>query len=302
MGARWEVWERVQSGHPPVFPRNGTGDGGRDARRSSTVRTSADMPLGGISTHVLRCGRVRGELYTRVDRSRAAACDLRCYLRSNKEEGCAFENERRLARQERVPFQSGGSNKSIERGQLFLEYVGVNREIDRENGIFEKCCNEIDTLPAGPIASRHTGHARPTSLVFPPFGDVLNKLDNPPSVVCSKSGWISVKGATSRRDASVYERPASVHVASTRRPLVSALFRSTQRSASVSDAARDRRAHVANSCAKNSRREFPTSTPHQVRVRARVDDSPSAPEVSRSYPSNPDASPSRAIGSRTETR
>ena len=166
MGARWEVWERVQSGHPPVFPRNGTGDGGRDARRSSTVRTSADMPLGGISTHVLRCGRVRGELYTRVDRSRAAACDLRCYLRSNRE-AVAFENERRLALGE-SSFSVGGSNMSIERGQLFLEYVGVNREIDREMGSLKKRPMEIDTLPAGPIASRHTGHARPTSLVFPP--------------------------------------------------------------------------------------------------------------------------------------
>lgn len=161
---------------------------------------------------------------------------------------------------------------------------------------------EIDTLPAGPIINRHTGHARPTSLVFPPSVTCSTNSTTHQASFCSKSGWISVKCATSRRDASVYERPASVHVASTRRPLVSALFRSTQRSASVSDAARDRRAHVANSCAKNSRREFPTSTPHQVRVRARVDDSPSAPEVSRSYPSNPDASPSRAIGSRTETR
>ena len=69
---------------------------------------------------------------------------------------------------ERVPFQSGGSNKCIERGQLFLEYVGVNREIDREMGSLKKRPTEIDTLPPGPIASRHTGHARPTSLVFPP--------------------------------------------------------------------------------------------------------------------------------------
>jgi hypothetical protein len=69
---------------------------------------------------------------------------------------------------ERVPFQSGGSNKCIERGQLFLEYVGVNLEIDREMGSLKKRPMEIDTLPAGPIASRHTGHARPTSLVFPP--------------------------------------------------------------------------------------------------------------------------------------
>jgi len=156
---------------PPVFPRNGTGDGGRDARRSSTVRTSADMPLGGISTHVLRCGRVRGELYTRVDRSRAAACDLRCYLRSNREERKAALSKTNVdspGRRERVPFQPGGSNKSIERGQLFLEYVGVNLEIDREMGSLKKRPMEIDTLPAGPIASRHTGHARPTSLVFPP--------------------------------------------------------------------------------------------------------------------------------------
>ena len=181
---------------PPVFPRNGTGDGGRDARRSSTVRTSADMPLGGISTHVLRCGRVRGELYTRVDRSRAAACDLRCYLRSNREERKAALSKTNVdspGRRERVPFQPGGSNKSIERGQLFLEYVGVNREIDRENGIFEKLKKEIDTLPAGPIASRHTGHARPTSLVFPP------------SVTCStnstthQASFVQSRGGSPRR-------------------------------------------------------------------------------------------------------
>ena len=60
------------------------------------------------------------------------------------EKGCAFENERRLARRERVPFQPGGSNKSIERGQLFLEYVGVKREIDQENGIFEKAAYSDD--------------------------------------------------------------------------------------------------------------------------------------------------------------
>lgn len=196
MGARWEVWERVQSGHPPVFPRNGTGDGGRDARRSSTVRTSADMPLGGISTHVLRCGRVRGELYTRVDRSRAAACDLRCYLRSNREERKAALSKTNVdspGRRERVPFQPGGSNKSIERGQLFLEYVGVNLEIDREMGSLKKRPMEIDTLPAGPIASRHTGHARPTSLVFPP------------SVTCStnstthQASFVQSRGGSPRR-------------------------------------------------------------------------------------------------------
>ena len=60
------------------------------------------------------------------------------------EKGCAFENERRLARRERVPFQPGGSNMSIERGQLFLEYVGVNREIDREMGSLEKAPDSDD--------------------------------------------------------------------------------------------------------------------------------------------------------------
>ena len=69
-----------------------------------------------------------------------------CDLRSNREErkAVAFENERRLAQRERVPFQSGGSNKSMERGKLFLEYVGVNREIDQENGIFEKAADSYD--------------------------------------------------------------------------------------------------------------------------------------------------------------
>ena len=190
------MWERVQSGHPPVFPRNGTGDGGRDARRSSTVRTSADMPLGGISTHVLRCGRVRGELYTRVDRSRAAACDLRCYLRSNREERKAALSKTNVdspGRRERVPFQPGGSNKSIERGQLFLEYVGVNREIDQEMGSLKSGRNEIDTLPPGPITHRHTGHARRTSLVFPP------------SVTCStnstthQASFVQSRGGSPRR-------------------------------------------------------------------------------------------------------
>ena len=94
------------------------------------------------------------------------------FVQTEERKAVAFENERRLARQERVPFQPGGSNKCIERGQLFLEYVGVNREIDREMGSLKKRpmteMTEIDTLPPGPIASRHTGHARPTSLVFPP--------------------------------------------------------------------------------------------------------------------------------------
>jgi hypothetical protein len=32
----------------------------------------------------------------------------------------------------------------MERGKLFLEYVGVNREIDQENGIFEKAADSYD--------------------------------------------------------------------------------------------------------------------------------------------------------------
>ena len=195
MGARWEVWERVQSGHPPVFPRNGTGDGGRDARRSSTVRTSADMPLGGISTHVLRCGRVRGELYTRVDRSRAAACDLRCYLRSNREERKAALSKTNVdsPERERVPFQPGGSNKSIERGQLFLEYVGVNREIDQENGIFENALMRLTPFHLGqsPVATLAT---RALRLSF-----------FPPSVTCStnstthQASFVQSRGGSPRR-------------------------------------------------------------------------------------------------------
>ena len=45
------------------------------------------------------------------------------------------------------------------RGKLFLEYVGVNREIDQENGIFEKCtCStppaEKELSPAGRVDVR----------------------------------------------------------------------------------------------------------------------------------------------------
>ena len=87
------------------------------------------------------------------------------------EKGCAFENERRLARRERVPFQPGGSNMSMERGQLFLEYVGVNREIDREMGSLKKqpiLMTEIDTLPLGqsPVATLATRALRLS--FFPP--------------------------------------------------------------------------------------------------------------------------------------
>ena len=110
--------------------------------------------------------------YTRVDRARAAACDLRCYLRSNREErnkGCRFRKRTSTRPAGEFLFGRGGRTTALNVANFLLEYVGVNREIDRKMGSLKKRpIPEIDTLPPGPIASRHTGHARPTSLVFPP--------------------------------------------------------------------------------------------------------------------------------------
>ena len=107
--------------------------------------------------------------YTRVDRARAAACDLRCYLRSNREERKAALSKTNVdSPWERVPFQSGGSNKCIERGQLFLEYVGVNLEIDREMGSLKKPGRRLTPFQLGqsPVATLATRAVRLS--FFPP--------------------------------------------------------------------------------------------------------------------------------------
>ena len=87
------------------------------------------------------------------------------------EKGCAFENERRLAQRERVPFHRGGRTSALNVANVFLEYVGVNREIDRKMGslkseIYRKMRLTPFHLGQSPVATLATRALRLS--FFPP--------------------------------------------------------------------------------------------------------------------------------------
>ena len=63
MGARWEVWERVQSGHPPFFREMGRAmeDGTRDGHRRCVPPRTCPWAASRLTCY--GCGRVRGEIH-----------------------------------------------------------------------------------------------------------------------------------------------------------------------------------------------------------------------------------------------
>ena len=126
---RWERDGRCGSasnlGTPPFFREMGRAmeDGTRDGHRRCVPPRTCPWAASRLTCYGVGACAVN---YTRgsIDPVRPRVTFDATFVQTEERKAVAFENERRLARQERVPFQPGGSNMSIERGQLFFGICG----------------------------------------------------------------------------------------------------------------------------------------------------------------------------------